>query len=160
MIMRSQSAGLQFDSRMMKCSLRTACHSTAFRPRSGWSCGSTTNRRSLQSGAASQSVSSLASATNATSRRRYRISEMCPLRRPLCSSASQLLWRSVTSHGRASSATARRVRAKQLALSLPNHTWRTITWRDGSSDPLRLRFARVRVRTAPIRGAAARKRRC
>jgi len=42
--MRSQSAGLQFDSRMMKCSLRTACHSTAFRPRSGWSCGSTTNR--------------------------------------------------------------------------------------------------------------------
>ena len=54
----------------------------------------------------------------------------------------------------------RRVSAKQLVLSLPNHTWRTITWRDGSYDPLRLRFARVRVRTAPIRGAAARKRRC
>ena len=50
----------------------------------------------------------------------------------------------------------RRVSAKQLALTLPNHTWRTITWRDGSADPLRSRFARVRVRTAPIRGAAAR----
>jgi SRSO17 transposase len=50
----------------------------------------------------------------------------------------------------------RRVSAKQLALSLPNHAWRTITWRDGSADPLRSRFARVRVRTAPIRGAGAR----
>ena len=53
-----------------------------------------------------------------------------------------------------------RVSAKALALGLPKHAWRTITWRDGSADPLRLRFARVRVRTAPIRGAAARKRRC
>jgi SRSO17 transposase len=49
-----------------------------------------------------------------------------------------------------------RVSAKELALGLPNHAWRTITWRDGSADPLRSRFARVRVRTAPNRGAAAR----
>jgi SRSO17 transposase len=47
-----------------------------------------------------------------------------------------------------------RVSAKALALSLPKHAWRTITWREGSADPLRSRFARVRVRTAPIRGAA------
>jgi len=50
----------------------------------------------------------------------------------------------------------RRVSAKQLALSLPNHAWRTITWRDGSAAPLRSRFARVQVRTAPSTGAAAR----
>jgi hypothetical protein len=39
-----------------------------------------------------------------------------------------------------------RVSAKALALGLPKHAWRTITWRDGSADPLRSRFARVRVR--------------
>jgi SRSO17 transposase len=50
----------------------------------------------------------------------------------------------------------RRVSAKQLALSLPNHAWRTITWRDGSAAPQRSRFARVQVRTAPSTGAAAR----
>src|SRR4029077_11386700 len=49
-----------------------------------------------------------------------------------------------------------RVSAKALALGLPKHAWRTITWRDGSADPLRSRFARVRVRTAPIRYADAR----
>ena len=49
-----------------------------------------------------------------------------------------------------------RVSAKELALGLPKHAWRTITWRDGSADPLRSRFARARVRTAPIRDAAAR----
>ena len=49
-----------------------------------------------------------------------------------------------------------RVSAKELALSLPKHAWRTITWRDGSADPLCSRFARVRVRTAPGRGAATR----
>ena len=49
-----------------------------------------------------------------------------------------------------------RVSAKELALGLTKHAWRTITWRDGSADPLRSRFARVQVRTAPIRGAAAR----
>src|SRR5271155_308621 len=48
-----------------------------------------------------------------------------------------------------------RVSAKQLALSLPKHAWRTITWRDGSAAPLRSRFARVRVRIAPGKGAAA-----
>jgi SRSO17 transposase len=49
-----------------------------------------------------------------------------------------------------------RVSVRELALGLPKHAWRTITWRDGSADPLRSRFARVRVRTAPNRGAAAR----
>jgi SRSO17 transposase len=50
----------------------------------------------------------------------------------------------------------RRMSVKELALRLPKHAWRTITWREGSAEPLRSRFARVRVRTAPIRGAAAR----
>ena len=49
-----------------------------------------------------------------------------------------------------------RLSAKQLALSLPKHAWRTITWREGTNERLRSRFARVRMRTAPIRGAAAR----
>jgi SRSO17 transposase len=49
-----------------------------------------------------------------------------------------------------------RLSTKQLALSLPKHAWRTITWREGTNDKLRSRFARVRVRTAPIRGAAKR----
>jgi SRSO17 transposase len=49
-----------------------------------------------------------------------------------------------------------RVSVKQLARDLPKHAWRTITWRDGSAAPLRSRFARVLVRTAPIRGAATR----
>ncbi len=49
-----------------------------------------------------------------------------------------------------------RLSAKQLALSLPKHAWRTITWREGTNERLRSRFARVPVRTAPIRGAAAR----
>jgi SRSO17 transposase len=50
----------------------------------------------------------------------------------------------------------RRVSVKELALSLPKHAWRTITWREGSATKLSSRFARVRVRTAPIRGAARR----
>jgi SRSO17 transposase len=49
-----------------------------------------------------------------------------------------------------------RLSAKQLALSLPKHAWRTITWREGTNERLCSRFARVPVRTAPIRGAAAR----
>src|SRR5712672_2858997 len=53
-------------------------------------------------------------------------------------------------------ATGPRMSVKQLALSLPKHAWRTITWREGTADPLRSRFARVRVRTAPIRRAAER----
>jgi SRSO17 transposase len=51
---------------------------------------------------------------------------------------------------------APRVSVKELALSLPKHAWRTITWREGTNDRLRSRFARVRVRVAPIRGAAGR----
>ena len=50
----------------------------------------------------------------------------------------------------------RRMSVKELALSLPKHAWRTITWREGSADRLRSRFARMRVRTAPIRRAAGR----
>jgi SRSO17 transposase len=53
-------------------------------------------------------------------------------------------------------ATERRVSVKELALSLPKHVWRTITWREGAADRLRSRFARVRVRIAPIRRAAGR----
>src|SRR5258708_25601146 len=45
---------------------------------------------------------------------------------------------------------------KELALSPPKHAWRTITWREGTADRLRSRFARVRVRTAPIRRAVER----
>jgi SRSO17 transposase len=45
---------------------------------------------------------------------------------------------------------------KELALSLPKHAWRTITWREGTAGRLRSRFARTRVRTAPIRGGAGR----
>ena len=53
-------------------------------------------------------------------------------------------------------ATGQRMSVKQLALSLPKQAWRTITWREGAADRLRSRFARVRVRTAPIRRAAER----
>jgi len=49
-------------------------------------------------------------------------------------------------------ALGRRMSVKQLALSLPKHAWRTITWREGSNDRLRSRFARVRVRASPTRG--------
>ena len=45
---------------------------------------------------------------------------------------------------------------KTLALGLPKKAWRTITWREGTNKKLRSRFGRVQVRTAPIRGAAAR----
>ena len=38
--------------------------------------------------------------------------------------------------------------AEGLALSLPADAWETITWREGSADVLRSRFARVRVRAA------------
>lgn len=47
-----------------------------------------------------------------------------------------------------------RVSVEALARSLPKHAWRTITWREGSNTRLRSRFARVRVRAAPIRGEA------
>jgi len=50
----------------------------------------------------------------------------------------------------------KRKSVKDLALSLPKHAWRTITWREGTNKRLRSRFARVQVHTAPIRGAAER----
>ena len=37
---------------------------------------------------------------------------------------------------------------KELALNLPARSWRTITWRQGSAEPLTSRFARIRVRAA------------
>jgi SRSO17 transposase len=40
------------------------------------------------------------------------------------------------------------ISVKKLALGLPKHAWRTITWREGSADRLSSRFARVRVRAA------------
>src|SRR3954452_4593382 len=40
------------------------------------------------------------------------------------------------------------VSAKELALGLPKRAWRTIKWREGTSDVLSSRFARVRVRVA------------
>jgi len=53
-------------------------------------------------------------------------------------------------------AAERRMSVKELALSLPKHAWRTIPWREGTAERLRSRFARVQVRTAPIRRAAER----
>jgi SRSO17 transposase len=40
------------------------------------------------------------------------------------------------------------VALKALALSLPAHTWRTVTWREGTQGKLSSRFAAVRVRPA------------
>src|SRR6201993_4373862 len=50
----------------------------------------------------------------------------------------------------------RRMSVKALAQRLPKHAWRTIPWREGTNEQLRSRFARVQVRTAPIRRAAER----
>lgn len=36
----------------------------------------------------------------------------------------------------------------EVARALPSRTWRTVTWRQGTSGPLSSRFARVRVRAA------------
>jgi SRSO17 transposase len=36
--------------------------------------------------------------------------------------------------------------AEALALGLPKRAWRAITWREGAAEPLRSRFARLRVR--------------
>jgi len=47
-----------------------------------------------------------------------------------------------------------RVSVKELALTLPKRAWRTVAWREGTNVKLRSRFARVRVRAAPIRGEA------
>ena len=40
----------------------------------------------------------------------------------------------------------REASAETLALKLPKSAWKTVTWRQGSAEPLRSRFARVRVR--------------
>jgi len=40
------------------------------------------------------------------------------------------------------------ISVKELALGLPNRSWRTIAWRQGSAEPLSSRFARVRVHAA------------
>src|SRR5712672_3193935 len=37
-----------------------------------------------------------------------------------------------------------RISVKALALSLPKHAWRTITWREGTNEKLQSRFARAR----------------
>lgn len=42
----------------------------------------------------------------------------------------------------------RPVKVKDLAFSLPARAWRTITWRQGTSAPLKSRFARLRLRIA------------
>jgi SRSO17 transposase len=46
-----------------------------------------------------------------------------------------------------------RVDAKALALGLPRHAWREIGWREGTNERLSSRFARLHVRTSPIRRA-------
>jgi len=40
------------------------------------------------------------------------------------------------------------ISVKELALALPKRAWRTIEWREGTTDTLSSRFARVRVRAA------------
>lgn len=40
------------------------------------------------------------------------------------------------------------VPAKELALDLPARAWKTVTWREGTRETLKSRFARVRVRPA------------
>jgi SRSO17 transposase len=49
-----------------------------------------------------------------------------------------------------------RMSAKELAIGLPKHAWRTVAWREGTNERLSSRFARVRVRTSPIRRAKER----
>jgi len=40
------------------------------------------------------------------------------------------------------------IEVKALALGLPEDAWHTITWRDGTAEPLTSRFARLRIRVA------------
>jgi SRSO17 transposase len=49
-----------------------------------------------------------------------------------------------------------RLSVKQLALRLPKHAWRTVSWREGTNKVLRSRFARVQVQTSPTRGRRGR----
>jgi SRSO17 transposase len=60
--------------------------------------------------------------------------------------------RAVTESGKLGS----RVSAKELALGLPKGAWHTVKWREGTNERLASRFARVRVRTSPIRRAKER----
>ncbi len=39
-----------------------------------------------------------------------------------------------------------KMRAEDFAAGLPKRAWKTVTWRQGVAEPLRSRFARVRVR--------------
>jgi len=65
-----------------------------------------------------------------------------------------LMWRSGTGprrKGRPLNNTGRRdepelISAKEVMLGLPKRAWRTVQWREGSTDWLSSRFARVRVR--------------
>jgi SRSO17 transposase len=45
-------------------------------------------------------------------------------------------------------ATHQPISVAELARALPKQRWRTVTWREGTAQPLRSRFARVRVRAA------------
>jgi len=45
----------------------------------------------------------------------------------------------------ASAGSRGKMTAETLAIGLPRRAWQTITWREGSAEPLRSRFARVRV---------------
>ena len=42
------------------------------------------------------------------------------------------------------------VSVKQLALSLPHQRWKNVSWREGTSETLRSRFAAVRIRPAHL----------
>ena len=57
-------------------------------------------------------------------------------------------------HVRKDDAKPPRLSVEALALSLPKHAWRIITWREGTNEKLKSHFARVRVHAAPIRGEA------
>jgi SRSO17 transposase len=50
----------------------------------------------------------------------------------------------------------RRESVKELAIGLPKYAWRTITWREGTNERLRSRFAKVRVHASPTRGRRGR----
>jgi len=45
------------------------------------------------------------------------------------------------------------INVEKLALALPQSSWRTIRWRDGTNEVLSSRFARIRVRSAHDRAA-------
>ena len=62
----------------------------------------------------------------------------------------------VSTGGKPGESLGPRVSAKELALDLPSHAWRKVTWREGTNERLSSRFARVRVRTSPIRRAKER----